>query len=118
MRTTFSIGWTILIAISIGAIGLESFFIRKAHARRCNIYQEKIWLPCSVLWLNRTELILQEDSEDDLTEDDSVTFKEYFGESDDELNKSFYGFEEEYEVMEEDSTDDSAFLKYILSLPN
>ena len=59
--------------------------------------------------LNRTELILQEDSEDDLetTENDSVTFKEYFGESDDELNESFYGFEEEYEVMEEDSTDDS-----------
>ena len=57
----------------------------------------------------RTELILQEDSEDDLetTENDSVTFKEYFGESDDELNESFYGFEEEYEVMEENSTDDS-----------
>ena len=59
--------------------------------------------------LNRTELIIQEDSEDDLetTENDSVTFKEYFGESDDELNERFYGFEEEYDVMEEDSTDDS-----------
>ena len=57
--------------------------------------------------LNRTELILQEDSEDDLetTENDSVTFKEYLGEIDDEL--SFYGFEEEYKVMEENSTDDS-----------
>ena len=71
--------------------------------------------------LNRKELILQEDSEDDLktTGNDSVTFKEYFGESDDELNESFYGFKEEYEVMEEDSTDDdSAFLKLILSPPN
>ena len=57
--------------------------------------------------LNRTELILQEDREDDLetTENDSVTFKEYLGEIDDEL--SFYGFEEEYKVMEENSTDDS-----------
>ena len=37
-----------------------------------------------------------------------LTFKEYFGESNDELNESFYGFEEEYEVMEEeDFTDDS-----------
>ena len=84
----------------------DATFIRKKHG----------YLVQS--WLNRTELILREDSEDDLTEDDSVTFKEYFGESDDELNKSFYGFEEEYEVMEEDSTDNSAFLKYILSLPN
>ena len=59
--------------------------------------------------LNRTELIIQEDSEDDLetTENDSGTFKEYFGESDDELNERFYGFEEEYDVMEEDSTNDS-----------
>ena len=71
--------------------------------------------------LNRKELILQKDSEDDLetTGNDSVTFKEYFGESDDELNESFYGFKEEYEVMEEDSIDDnSAFLKLILSPPN
>ena len=59
--------------------------------------------------LNRTGLILQEDSENDLetTKNDSVTFKDYFGESNDELNESFYGYEEEYEVMEEDSTDDS-----------
>ena len=59
--------------------------------------------------LNRTELILQEDSKGnwETTENDSVTFKEYFGESDDELNESFYAFEEEYEVMEEDSTDNS-----------
>ena len=71
--------------------------------------------------LNRKELILQKDSEDDLetTGNDSVTFKEYFGESDDELNESFYGFKEEYEVMEEESIDDnSAFLKLILSPPN
>ena len=41
--------------------------------------------------LNRTELILQKDSEDDIetTKNDSVTFKGYFGESDDELNKRF-----------------------------
>ena len=36
-----------------------------------------------------------------------VTFTEYFGESDNELNESFYGFEEEYEVTKEDSTDHS-----------
>ena len=41
--------------------------------------------------LNRTELILQEHGEDEFetTENDSVTFKEYFGESDDKLNRSF-----------------------------
>ena len=61
---------------------------------------------------------------DDLetTENDSVTLKEHFGECDGELNGSFYVFEEEFEVMEEDSTvwwlDDSAFLKHILSPPN
>ena len=70
--------------------------------------------------LNRTELILQVDSEDDLetTENDSVTFKEYFGESDDELNKSFLWFWGREEVMKEDSTDDSAFLKHIFTPPN
>lgn len=36
-----------------------------------------------------------------------LTFKEYFGESDDELNRSFYGFEEEHEVMEEGSANNS-----------
>lgn len=41
--------------------------------------------------LNRTDLILQKDSEDHIetTKNDSVTFKGYFGESDDELNKRF-----------------------------
>ena len=42
--------------------------------------------------LNRTELILQE---------------EYFGVSDDELNKCIYGFEEEYDVMDKHSNDNS-----------
>ena len=39
------------------------------------------------------------------TENDSVAFKEYFCEFDDELNERLYSFEDE--VMEEDSTDDS-----------
>ena len=39
------------------------------------------------------------------TENDSVTFEKYFGVSDNELNKDFYSFQEEYEVIEKDSTD-------------
>ena len=68
--------------------------------------------------LNRTELILQENSEDDLetTENDFVTFKEYFGESDDELNESFYGFEEEYEVMEEDPAVDRTSSGHVIDI--
>ena len=59
--------------------------------------------------LSSTELILQEDSKDNLEtrENDCVTFEEYFGVNDDELNKSFYGFEKEYDVMEEKSKDES-----------
>ena len=55
--------------------------------------------------LSSTELILQEDSKNELEtrENYCVTFEEYFGVNDDELNKSFYGFEKEYDVMEEKS---------------
>ena len=56
--------------------------------------------------LNRTDEL---DSKDKLETkgNDYVTFEEYFGSSDNELNESFYGFEEEYEVLDEDSTDNS-----------
>ena len=97
MRTTFFISRTILIVVSISAVGLESFFCKK---NTCQMMQHILGKSMASLFshdedpLNRTELILQEDSEDDLetTENDSVTFKEYFGESDDELNKSFLWF--------------------------
>ena len=66
---TFSISRTILIALSIGVAGLEAFFVRKTT-----------WLMVHYLLgknmaslfshdkdpLNRTELVLQEDSEDGL----------------------------------------------------
>ena len=59
--------------------------------------------------LSSTELILQEDSKNELEtrENYCVTFEEYFGVNDDELNKSFYGFEKEYDVMEKKSKDES-----------
>ena len=40
-RTTFTVSRTILIAVSVGVIGLESFFVWKTCARWCNICQKK-----------------------------------------------------------------------------